>query len=99
MCRFVLKENQQVIPIGDSWHTATTGLDGRIEKPLIVGKSTTIRIYSDSTWKRTEGISSEIAVTVNRVLNVTAPGTVKVTEPVVITGKYPSSKFWLLYPS
>ena len=66
--------------------TATTGPDGRIEKPLIVGKSTTIRIYSDSTWERTEGISSEMAVTVNRVLNVTAPGTVRVTEPVVITG-------------
>ena len=66
--------------------TATTGPDGRIEKPLIVGKSTTIRIYSDSTWERTEGISTEMAVTVNRVLNVTAPGTVKVTEPVVITG-------------
>ena len=27
-----------------------------------------------------------MAVTVNRVLNVTAPGTVRVTEPVVITG-------------
>ena len=66
--------------------TATTGPDGRIEKPLIVGKSTTIRIYSDSTWERTEGISSEMAVTVNRVLNVTAPGTAKVTESVVITG-------------
>jgi len=66
--------------------SATTGLDGHIEKPLIVGKSTTIRIFSDSTWERTEGVSTEMSVTVNRVLNVTAPGTAKAYDVIAITG-------------
>jgi hypothetical protein len=76
--------------LGDSnWRllaTTTTGQDGRVEKPLIIGKSTSIRIYSDPTWERTEGASTEMAVTVNRVLSLNAPATVRSNESATVTG-------------
>jgi spore germination protein YaaH len=75
---------------GDSaWRTlatVTTGADGKIEKAVLVGKSTAIRIYSDATWERSEGISSEFPITVNRLLVVSAPGTMKASASTIITG-------------
>ena len=75
---------------GDSnWRTlatVTTGIDGKIEKAILVGKSTAVRVYSDATWERTEGLSSEFPITVNRLLVITAPGTVKSASPAIITG-------------
>ena len=75
---------------GDSnWRTlatVTTGIDGKIEKAVLVGKSTAVRVYSDATWERTEGLSSEFPITVNRLLVITAPGTVKSASPAIITG-------------
>jgi hypothetical protein len=75
---------------GDSnWRTlatVTTGIDGKIEKAVLVGKSTAVRVYSDATWERTEGSSSEFPITVNRLLVVTAPGTLKSASPAIITG-------------
>lgn len=66
--------------------TATSGIDGKIEKAVIVGKSTTIRVASDATWERTEGLSPEFPVSVNRLLVVSAPATVKSATPLTITG-------------
>ncbi len=75
---------------GDStWRllaTATSGIDGKIEKAVIVGKSTDIRVASDATWERTEGLSPEFPVSVNRLLVVSAPATVKSAVPITITG-------------
>ena len=75
---------------GDSnWRTLATvitGIDGKIEKAVLVGKSTAVRVYSDATWERTEGLSSEFPITVNRLLVITAPGTVKSASPAIITG-------------
>lgn len=75
---------------GDStWRllaTATSGIDGKIEKAVIVGKSTAIRLTSDATWERTEGLSPEFPVSVNRLLVVSAPTTVKSAAPITITG-------------
>ena len=66
--------------------TVTTGIDGKIEKAVLVGKSTAVRVYSDATWERTEGSSSEFPIAVNRLLVITAPGTVKSSSSAVITG-------------
>ena len=57
--------------------TVTTGIDGKIEKAVLVAKSTAVRVYSDATWERTEGVSSEFPITVNRLLVVSAPGTMR----------------------
>lgn len=66
--------------------TVTTGIDGKIEKAVLVGKSTAVRVYSDSTWERSEGSSSEFPIVVNRLLVISAPGTVKSSASTVITG-------------
>ena len=97
--QFTIKDKSPVagIPVriegkssGDAnWRTlanVTTGIDGKIEKAVLVGKSTSVRIFSDSTWDRTEGISSEFPVTVNRLLVLSAPGTMKSTSTAVILG-------------
>ena len=66
--------------------TVTTGTDGKIEKAVLVGKSTAVRIYSEATWERTEGVSSEFPITVNRLLVVSAPGTMKASTSATATG-------------
>jgi spore germination protein YaaH len=66
--------------------TTTTGVDGKILKSILIGKSSAIRIYSDPTWERTEGASSEMAVTVNRLLSLSAPATVRAGETITVTG-------------
>ena len=75
---------------GDSnWRlltTATTDASGKIAKPLLIGKATTIRAYSEGTWERGEGISNEVAITMSRLLFVTAPSSVKKSETFTVTG-------------
>jgi len=66
--------------------TATTGADGTFRKPLIIGKTTAIRIHSEGTWERSEGIGADIPVTINRLLTVSAPGTIKSGEVATISG-------------
>lgn len=66
--------------------TATTGVDGTFQKPLIIGRTTAIRIHSDATWERSEGISPDIALSVNRVLNLSAPTSAKSGNEITITG-------------
>jgi len=96
---FTIKDKSPVVGVpvriegksaGDSnWRTlatVTTGVDGKIEKAVLVGKSTAVRVYSDATWERTEGSSSEFPIAVNRLLVITAPGTVKSSSSAVITG-------------
>ena len=96
---FTIKDKSPVVGVpvriegkssGDSnWRTlatVTTGIDGKIEKAVLVGKSTAVRIYSDPTWERSEGVSSEFPITVNRLLVVNAPGTLKALASTSITG-------------
>ena len=66
--------------------TATTDINGGIEKALILGRATTVRVFSDATWERSEGVGAEIAVTVNRTMSVSVPGTVRSNEPLMLTG-------------
>ena len=96
---FTIKDKSPVVGVpvriegksaGDTnWRTlatVTTGIDGKIEKAVLVGKSTAVRVYSDSTWERTEGASSEFPIVVNRLLVISAPGTAKSSVATVITG-------------
>lgn len=66
--------------------TAITGVDGTFQKPLIVGRTTAIRVHSDATWERSEGTSADIALSVNRVLSLTAPTTAKSGDQILISG-------------
>jgi spore germination protein YaaH/5-hydroxyisourate hydrolase-like protein (transthyretin family) len=66
--------------------SAVTGVDGRFTTPILLGKSTAIRIATDGTWERAESLSNEISVLVDRTLSISAPGTVKANSSFAIDG-------------
>lgn len=66
--------------------SATTNTDGTFQKALIVGRTTQIRIHSDSTWDRSEGVSTDVSVAVNRILSLTAPASAKSGDEITISG-------------
>ena len=76
--------------LGDvNWRTlsnAVTDAEGKIQKSLLLGKSTSIRVFSESSWERSEGVSAEFPIEVNRELFVDAPTSVKAGSVFEITG-------------
>lgn len=76
--------------VGEStWRTlanAITNAEGNFEKSLILGKSTTLRVYSDATWDRSEGLSVEIPITISRLMNLSAPTSAKSGTQFQISG-------------
>jgi spore germination protein YaaH len=64
----------------------TTDAAGKFTKPLLIGKATSIRAYSEGTWERSEGKSNEIAVTVSRLIFVSPPASKKTNESFTVTG-------------
>ena len=75
---------------GDStWRlltTATTDAAGKFTKPLLIGKATTVRAYSEGTWERGEGISNESSIAVSRLIFLSAPASVKKSDSFTVTG-------------
>jgi spore germination protein YaaH len=65
---------------------ATTDMTGKFTKPLLIGKATTIRAYTEGTWERSEGISNEVPVSVNRLVLINPPASVKKSESFTVTG-------------
>jgi hypothetical protein len=66
--------------------TATTDINGKFVKPLLIGKATTIRAFSEGSWERNEGISNEVAVTMTRLIFISAPASLKKGESATVTG-------------
>lgn len=64
----------------------TTDAAGKFSKPLLIGKATSIRAYSEGTWERSEGKSNEIAVTVSRLIFLAPPASKKTNESFTVTG-------------
>jgi spore germination protein YaaH/5-hydroxyisourate hydrolase-like protein (transthyretin family) len=76
-------------PSDTTWRilgTAVTGVDGKFTTPILLGKSTVIRIATDGSWERSESLSNEISVLVDRIISISAPGTVKANSSFVIDG-------------
>lgn len=72
-----------------TWRTlanAITDAEGNFKKSLILGKSTTLRVYSDATWERSEGLSVEIPIAVSRLINLSAPTSAKSGTQFQISG-------------
>ena len=65
---------------------ATSGVDGKFATPILLGKTTTIRIATDGTWERAESLSNEVSILVDRTISISAPGTVKSQIPFTIDG-------------
>ena len=65
---------------------ATTDANGKFTKPLLLGKATAIRAFSEGTWERGEGISNEIPITVARLILLSPPASKKSGEAFTVTG-------------
>jgi len=76
--------------LGDTnWRTlssAVTDAEGKIQKSLLLGISTSVRVFSESSWERTEGVSTEFPIEVKRELFVDAPTSTKAGSAFEITG-------------
>jgi hypothetical protein len=66
--------------------TAVTDINGNITKPMLIGKATSIRATTEGTWERNDGLSNEVAISVSRLLIISAPATVKRGETLTVTG-------------
>jgi spore germination protein YaaH len=64
-----------------------TGVDGKVVLPIYLGQSQSIRLRSDGTWDRLEGISNEQILKVKPQIKISAPVSASANSKVVITGK------------
>ena len=65
---------------------ATTDVAGKFTKPLLISKGMSIRAFTEGSWERSEGISNEVAISVTRLLLLTAPASVKKGETITVSG-------------
>ena len=63
----------------------TTAETGEFVSGLYLAKSGKLRVRSEGTWERGEGLSPEISITINPRLNVSAPTAAKVGVPIKFT--------------
>jgi hypothetical protein len=63
-----------------------TGADGKLLLPILLGKSTTVRLTTQGTWDRAESVSNELPIVIDRKISLSAPGTIKVATPFAISG-------------
>jgi len=56
--------------LGD-WRTVfngVTGVDGRISTPIILGEATSVRVVSDGSWERLQGLSLPLGISIKRII-------------------------------
>jgi spore germination protein YaaH len=72
-----------------SWReitTLTTGADGKVALPLYLGLNQNIRLRSDGTWERLEGISNEQVIKVKPQIKIAAPTSISLNVKANISG-------------
>ena len=57
--------------------TGTTGVDGTYSIPMLIGKSVSIRVITESSWEREASATQALSLTVARNLIITPPTSVK----------------------
>ncbi len=65
---------------------ATTGIDGLISIPILIGTSTTLRLKTEGTWERSASVSSETNISLKSRLNIIPPTSIKRGEAIAISG-------------
>ena len=67
-----------------------TGADGKVSLPIYLGQSQSVRLRSDGTWDRLEGVSNETPISVKPIIKISAPTSARSTltiSGVVTPGK------------
>ena len=73
-----------------NWREITllkTGVDGKIALPIYLGQNQSVRLRSDGTWDRIEGISNEQAIKVKPQIKISAPVSAVANSKTLITGR------------
>ena len=65
---------------------STTGPDGAVSTPLILGNSSVVRLRSDSSWERLSSQSSEMQINIAGRLSISAPTSSPIGFPMFIKG-------------
>ena len=66
--------------------TGTTGIDGSYSIPMLIGKSVSLRVLTDSSWEREASATQALSLAVARNLITTPPTSVKSGLPFTISG-------------
>ena len=66
--------------------TGATGIDGTYAIPMLIGKSVSLRVLTESSWEREASATPALTLTVARNLIVTPPTSVKSGLPFTISG-------------
>jgi len=66
--------------------TGTTGIDGTYAIPMLIGKSVSLRVLTESSWEREASATPALTLTVARNLIVNPPTSVKSGLPFTISG-------------
>ena len=67
--------------------TLITGTDGKVVLPIYLGQNQNIRLRSDGTWDRLEGISNEQVIKVKPQIKIAAPTSVAANSKFMISGR------------
>jgi len=65
---------------------STTGPDGAVSTPLILGNSSVVRLRSDSSWERLSSQSSEMQINIAGRLSISPPTSSPIGVPMFIKG-------------
>ena len=66
--------------------TGTTGIDGKYSIPMLIGKSVSLRVLTESSWEREASATPAFTLAVARNLIATPPTSVKSGLPFTISG-------------
>lgn len=72
-----------------SWReisTLTTGVDGKVSLQIYLGQNQALRLRSEGTWERLEGLSNIQAINVKPQIKISSPSSVRAKGSVLITG-------------
>jgi spore germination protein YaaH len=73
-----------------NWREITllkTGVDGKVALPIYLGQNQSVRLRSDGTWDRIEGISNEQVIKVKPQIKIAAPVSAAANSKAVISGR------------
>ena len=80
----------ELLPNGESaWREilqVTTGVDGGISVPVILGKSSSLRISTDASWERLASQSAPLSITISRLLSISSPASASTGGSIAISG-------------
>ncbi|MBI3428475.1 MAG: hypothetical protein HY050_00140 [Actinobacteria bacterium] len=81
----------ELLPNGESnWREilqVITGTDGTITVPVILSKSSSLRISTDASWERLASQSASIQITLSRLLSISSPASSFKGGPIAISGR------------